>query len=104
MTHDLNLWGLAFAGMTSVAIGLGFLWVIKLEYYAGARVAKAVGAVGIAAAIASAFLPGFFPSAIAGVIAGTIFWGATELPDQEERVKKGMFKMNPARGRKEGGR
>ena len=41
---------------------------------------------------------------IVGMIAGTIFWGATELPDQEERVRKGMFKANPARSRKGDGR
>jgi len=104
MSDAFNYWGLAFAGMTFAAIGLGFLWVIKLEYFVGARIAKAVGALGIAAAIASAFLPGFFPSAIVGMIAGTIFWGATELPDQEERVRKGMFKANPARSRKGDGR
>lgn len=97
MIEVLNFWGLAFAGMTFVAIGVGFLWVIKLEYFVGAHVARAVGALGIAVAMASAFLPGFAASAIAGMIAGTIFWGATELPDQQERVRKGMFRANPRR-------
>jgi hypothetical protein len=97
MVQELNFWGLAFAGMTFVAIGLGFLWVVKLEYHVGAHVAKGVGALGIASAVASAFLPGFFASAVVGMIAGTIFWGATELSDQEERVRKGMFRANPRR-------
>jgi hypothetical protein len=91
---------MSFVGMqmglfTLAAIAVGFLWVIKLEYYIGARAAKAVGALGIAVTLGSLFLPGFYASAMVGILGGTLFWGATELPDQDRRVAAGMFKKNP---------
>jgi hypothetical protein len=95
----MNFTGLIIGFITLVAIGLGFLWVIKLEYYVGAQVAKAVGALGVLVVAASLFVSGFYPSALLGVIGGTIFWGATELPDQEKRVEAGMFKKNPRKSR-----
>ena len=96
----MNTTGVFFALFTVIAIGIGFVWVIKLEYYIGARTAKAVAALGIAIALGSLFIPDFTFSAILGVLGGTVVWGATELPDQEERVAKGMF---PAKPRKQAG-
>lgn len=88
------------------AIGGGFVWVIKLEYHVGAHVWRGVLALGIAVGGASLFAPHFFLSAVLGIIAGTIIWGATELPCQEERVRRGMFPANPRRlaWREKGGR
>ena len=91
----MNLTGIGLGLFTVAVIGLGFLWVIKLEYYVGAHVAKLVGAFGIAVILASLFIPGFIGSALVGITGGTIVWGATELPDQERRVAAGMFKRNP---------
>ena len=101
----MNFTGLIIGLFTLLTIGLGFFWVIKLEYYVGAHVAKAVGALGVLVVLASLFVSDFYPSALLGILGGTIFWGATELPDQEKRVEAGMFKKNPSkrpRG-KEGG-
>jgi len=91
----MNTTGILFGVFTFLAIGLGFVWVIKLEYYVGARVARAVAALGAAMVLASLFVPTFLPSAIMGVLGGTLFWGATELPAQEERVTRGLFPANP---------
>jgi hypothetical protein len=91
----MNLTGILFGAFTFLAIGLGFVWVIKLEYHVGAYVAWAVAALGIAVALGSLFVPSFLPSAIMGVLGGTLFWGATELPAQEERVARGLFPANP---------
>ena len=91
----MNLTGILFGASTFLAIGLGFLWVIKLEYHVGAHVAWAVAALGIATVLGSLFVPGFTPSAILGVLGGTLIWGATELPEQEERVTRGLFPANP---------
>ena len=91
----MNLTGILFGASTFLAIGLGFLWVIKLEYHVGAHVAWAVAALGIATVLGSHFVPGFAPSAILGVLGGTLIWGATELPAQEERVARGLFPANP---------
>ena len=95
----MNLAGVLLGLFTFFAIGIGFLWVIKLEYYVGAHVAKAVGALGIAVTVSSLFFSNFYASAILGILGGTIFWGATELPDQEKRVARGLFKKNPKRHR-----
>ena len=91
----MNTTGIFLGLFTTVAIGLGFVWVIKLEYYVGAHVAKAVATLGGVAVLASLFIPDFTLSAIVGIIGATIVWGATELPDQEERVARGLFPANP---------
>lgn len=93
----MNLTGILFGAFTFLAIGLGFLWVIKLEYHVGAHVAWGVAALGAALVLASLFVPGFVPSAIMGVLGGTLIWGATELPAQEARVARGLFPANPRR-------
>ncbi|MBN2341583.1 MAG: DUF4491 family protein [Deltaproteobacteria bacterium] len=94
----MNLTGLFIAIVTFFAIGLGFLWVIKLEYFVGAHVAKRVAVIGIVLTAASVIIPSFWGSAIIGVIGGTIIWGATELPDQQKRVAAGQFPKNPKKG------
>lgn len=91
----MNTTGIFLGLFTTVAIGLGFVWVIKLEYYVGAHVAKAVAALGVTIVVASLFIHDFTLSAIVGIIGATIVWGATELPDQEERVARGLFPANP---------
>lgn len=91
----MNTNGVFFGLFTAFAIGLGIVWVIKLEYYIGAHTAKAVAALGLAFILVSLFIPGFTFSGILGVLGGTVIWGATELPDQEQRVAKGMFPANP---------
>ena len=91
----MNTAGIFFGLFTAFAIGLGFVWVIKLEYYVGAHTAKAVAVLGIAIILVSLFIPGFTFSGILGIVGGTVLWGATELPDQEKRVAKGMFPSNP---------
>lgn len=98
--HPVNFTGLIIALVTFFAIGLGFVWVIKLEYYVGAHVAKWVAAAGIALVVLSGFSGAFWLSAVIGVIGGTVVWGATELPDQADRVARGQFPANP--GKKDG--
>jgi hypothetical protein len=91
----MNTTGIFFGLFTFVAIGLGFVWVIKLEYYVGAHAARAVAALGVAVTLLSLFVPHFVWSAVLGVLGGTIVWGAMELPAQAERVAQGMFPANP---------
>ncbi len=95
----MNFTGLIFACITLAAVGLGFLWVIKLEYYVGAHLAWPVGIFGGVVVLASLIVPGFAASAVVGILGGTIVWGATELPDQEKRVKDGIFPANPKKQR-----
>jgi hypothetical protein len=93
----MNTTGVLFGLFTAVAIGLGFVWVIKLEYYVGAHVARAVAALGVAVTLLSLFVPSFLLSAILGVLGGTIIWGAIELPKQAVRVAQGRFPTNPSK-------
>lgn len=93
----LNFSGLALGLAMLFAIGFGFLWVIKVEYYLGARVWKAVLGLGVLVCLASLFVPGFSASALLGILGGSVVWGATELPGQAERVRRGLFPANPRR-------
>jgi hypothetical protein len=97
----LNLTGLGLGVYMLFVIGFGFFWVIKLEYYLGARIWKAVLAAGLLICLVSLFMPSFTSSALLGIFGGSVVWGATELPGQEERVRRGLFPTNPHRARSE---
>jgi hypothetical protein len=84
----MNFTGIWLGLFMLFAIGFGFFWVIKLEYYLGAGIWKAVLAAGLLVCLVSLFLPGFYASAIVGILGGSIVWGATELPGQAERVRR----------------
>ena len=93
----INLNGVFLGFFMLLVIGIGFLWVIKLEYYLGAGVWKIVLVIGLLICLASLFMPDFATSAILGIFGGSVVWGATELPGQEERVQRGLFPSNPNR-------
>ena len=101
MVTALNFSGLYLGSFMLLAIGVGFLWVIKLEYYVGAHIWKWVLAFGILLCLGSSWMPSFWGSALLGITGGSIAWGATELPDQEKRVQRGLFPSNPKRVKKE---
>jgi hypothetical protein len=96
---SINFNGLGLGLYMLFVIGFGFFWVIKLEYYLGARIWKAVLAAGLLICLFSLFMPSFTSSALLGIFGGSIVWGATELPGQEERVRRGLFPANPRRAR-----
>lgn len=100
----MNLAGILLGLFMLFAIGFGFFWVIKLEYYLGARVWKGVLAAGILICLLSLLMPTFFSSAVMGIFGGSVVWGATELPGQEERVRRGVFPTNPERLKREAGK
>jgi hypothetical protein len=91
----MNFTGILFGLFAALVIGGGFIWVIKLEYYVGAHLAKPVAAVGVLVILLSLIMPNFVSSALLGVVGGSIVWGATEFPDQQDRVEKGIFPANP---------
>ena len=93
----MNWTGVYLGLFMLVVIGFGFFWVIRLEYSLGARIWKTVLLVGIGVCLLSLFIPGFTTSALVGIFGGSIVWGATELPGQEERVRRGLFPANPRR-------
>lgn len=93
----MNFVGILIGIFTFFAIGLGFIWVIKVEYYLGARVWKVVAVLGVIISAASILISEPLLSAGVGILGGTVVWGAFELPEQEKRVAGGMFKQNPKR-------
>jgi hypothetical protein len=93
----MNLTGVGMGLFMLFAIGFGFFWVIKLEYYLEARIWKAVLAVGLLICLLSLFMPTFISSALLSIFGGSVVWGATELPGQEERVRRGLFPANSRR-------
>lgn len=100
--ENINLTGLLLGLFMLFAIGFGFLWVVNLEYYLGAQVWKSVLVAGLLICLASLFLSDFWASALLGIFGGSVVWGATELPDQAERVRRGLFPARRQAARKEG--
>jgi hypothetical protein len=98
----MNLTGIYLGLFMLFSIGFGFFWVIKVEYYWGARLWKAVLGFGLLVCLASLFAPTFAVSALLGILGGSVVWGATELPAQEERVRRGSFPANPRKRLQEG--
>ncbi len=93
----MNPVGLLLGLFMLVVIGFGFFWVVKVEYYLGAGVWTGVLAVGALICLASLLLTNFWASALLGILGGSIIWGATELPAQAERVRRGLFPQNRKR-------
>ncbi|MFL5733376.1 MAG: DUF4491 family protein [Chloroflexia bacterium] len=93
----MNWIGIALGLFSALMIGMGFVWVIRTEYYFGAYRWKWIAAAGLAICLASLFMPNFLLSAVAGITGGSITWGAMELPHQEERVDHGLFRAHPRR-------
>lgn len=93
----MNYTGIILGFFTLFAIGIGFVWVIKLESYVGACSARVVLFFGILLMAVTIFIGNFWVAAITGIIAGSVIWGASELPEQEKRAAKGIFRDNPGK-------
>jgi len=87
--------GLLLGIFTLLSIGLGHVWVIKVEYHIGAHVWPVVATIGAALALASLCVDHVLLSAALGIFGFTVIWGARELVKQEERVERGWFPRNP---------
>ncbi len=100
MQELLSNWhfsGLLIGLATFLVIGLFHPLVIKGEYYFGLRCWIAFLFVGIIMCFASLIIENQTWSIIAGVVAFSCFWSIKEVFDQEKRVLKGWFPMNPRR-------
>lgn len=97
----MNWTGIELGLFSALVIGLGFVWVIRFEYYLGAYLWKWVAVGGLAICAISLLMPNFLLAAILGIVGGSITWGAMELPHQEERVDHGLFRAHPDRARRQ---
>ncbi len=91
----MNLFGPLLGLATLLMIGLGFVWVIRGEYWLGYLWWPYVLGLGTLLALASLFVASAWGSALLGVLGASLAWGATELKDQAVRAELGWYPFNP---------
>ena len=87
--------GVLLGVFSLLSIGLGHMWVVKLEYHLGARIWPLVVILGAVLVLASLWVDHTILSAMLGIFGFIIIWGARELIQQEKRVERGWFPRNP---------
>lgn len=90
----MNYFGLAFGLATLLIIGLGFVMVIRGEYYLGRLWWPYIMGLGILIVIGSLFVPSTWISALMGIFGASLIWGSTELKDQAVRTEIGWYPYN----------
>lgn len=93
----MNLFGAGVGILTLAVIGLGFLWVVKLEYYLGYLWWPYVLAAGVVLVGASVFVKSGWWSVLLAISGASVAWGATELKEQAVRAELGWYASNPRR-------
>ena len=96
---DHNLLGLTIGMSTFAVIGMFHPLVIKAYYYIGLPSRWIFLALGIIAGAAAFVVVDIYWQSMLGVTAFSCFWSILEVTQQRERVRKGWFPDNPARGR-----
>lgn len=93
----MNLLGPSLGVATLIIIGLGFVWVVRVERSLGYLWWPYFLAAGILLLGSSLFIASDWGSALAGVGGASLAWGATELKAQALRAELGWY---PFRGEK----
>jgi hypothetical protein len=91
----MNFFGPGLGLAVLFIIGLGFVWVIRGEYYLGYLWWPYFMAVGLALILASLFVPWNWGSALLGALGASVVWGSTELKEQAVRGEIGWYPFNP---------
>jgi len=91
----MNFFGLGLGLATLLIIGLGFVWVIRGEYYLGYLWWPYVMGFGFLLIATSLFVPSVWGSALLGTLAASFIWGSTELKEQAVRAEIGWYPFNP---------
>lgn len=94
---DYRLLGLVIGICTFLIIGLFHPVVVKAEYYWGTRCWWIFLVLGLGGTLGSLMTDNVLLAALLGVFAFSSFWTIKELFEQQERVLKGWFPMNPKR-------
>lgn len=89
--------GILLGASVFLIIGIFHPIVIKMEYHLGKRSWWILLLAGVTFCILSIFTANQTVSAILGATAFSCFWSIHELFEQEQRVLKGWFPMNPKR-------
>ena len=90
----MNYFGLSLGFATLLIIGLGFVWVIKGEYYLGYLWWPYIMSLGFLIVISSLFLPSLWGSALLGGFGTSLIWGSIELKEQAVRAEIGWYPFN----------
>ncbi len=93
----MNYFGLILGLAALLIIGLGFIWVMRCEYYLGYLWWPYITGAGVLMVIGSLFIPSVWGSALMGIFGASIVWGATELKDQAVRAEIGWYPFNPSK-------
>ena len=93
----MNFFGLFLGLATLLIIGLGFVWVIHVEYYLGYMWWPYIMGLGILMVIGSLFVLSIWGSALMGILGASIIWGSTELKKQAVRAEIGWYPFNPVK-------
>lgn len=96
----VNFIGLVIAAATFLLIGSFHVVVIKCEYYFGKEVWPFFCLIGGLSLLISVILADVLWSVLVAVFGITCIWSIKELFEQEKRVQKGWFPMNPKRKKK----
>ncbi|HID39277.1 MAG TPA: DUF4491 family protein [Calditrichaeota bacterium] len=91
-----DYYGVILAVVTFLAIGLGHVFVRKVNYAFGVKPAPLVFLAGIGLLYLSMFA-GDLLSAVLGILGMTVIWDGIELYRQENRIRKGFAPENPKR-------
>lgn len=93
----MNFSGIIVGAATFLIIGLCHPLVIKMEYHWGKKSWLLLFLAGCCFSLESLLVSGSILSTIFGATAFSCFWGIVEIFQQEKRVLKGWFPMNPKR-------
>ncbi len=91
----MNVFGLLLGIAALLIIGLGFVWVIRGEYYLGYLWWPYVMGLGLVWIAISLFFTSDWLSALLGVFGASLIWGSTELKEQAVRAELGWYRSNP---------
>ena len=89
--------GLVMGAVAIVAIGPGYVLVIKWEYYRGAGSWPGMVVLGVGLLVVSLFAGNVFLGGTLGIFGAILVWGVHELLKQRDRVEQGLFPGNPKR-------
>lgn len=95
----LNWQALALGAVSFLIIGLFHPLVIKGEYYFGKRIWPLFALLGAGFLLVALTLTSAFWGTVAALVAFSCFWSIKELFEQEKRVQRGWFPVNPKRKR-----
>ncbi|MDD3034467.1 MAG: DUF4491 family protein [Bacteroidales bacterium] len=97
LIESMQFSGLLIGVCTFLIIGVYHPIVIKTEYYFGTKCWWIFLVAGLCGVVATLFIDNNIIAALTGVFSFSSLWSIKEVFEQEQRVLKGWFPMNPKR-------